>query len=258
MRYNRPNILYVVCHDLGRTLGCYGKPVISPNLDRFASQGALFASAFCSSPACSPSRGCAMTGQYAHTNGLMGLVNQGWSLPESTRTIIDHLNDAGYTTAHVGLQHFFRPLDLESAGGAHLLALAAARAVLKVDHVTVLPPGFGYDADGLVTVYLDRADRDALVTLGTGKVIDHLILLLELYVEMPGLAGDLQQLGVVTVLHRAEGLERALGHVTADPAKVERQLGQRLILYLVHVGATVEQDELVPALTHGIRGPVAT
>jgi len=105
MNDNRPNILYMVCHDLGRTLGCYGKPVTSPNLDRFANQGALFTTAFCSSPACSPSRGCAMTGQTAHTNGLMGLVNRGWSMPESTRTIVDYLNDAGYLTAHFGLQH---------------------------------------------------------------------------------------------------------------------------------------------------------
>ena len=105
MPTQRPNILYVICHDLGKQLGCYGLGLDSPNLDRFAAGGALFGSAFCNSPACSPSRGCAMSGQYAHTNGLMGLVNQGWSMPESTRTIVDELNDAGYQTAHFGLQY---------------------------------------------------------------------------------------------------------------------------------------------------------
>jgi arylsulfatase A-like enzyme len=35
----------------------------------------------------------------------MGLVNRGWSLPEERRTIVDELNDAGYETAHFGLQH---------------------------------------------------------------------------------------------------------------------------------------------------------
>lgn len=102
---SRPNIIYIVAHDLGRMLSCYGRGFSSPNLDRFASQGALFNKAFCASTACSPSRGCAWTGQYAHSNGLMGLVNRGWSLPVECRTVVDYLNDAGYHTALVGLDH---------------------------------------------------------------------------------------------------------------------------------------------------------
>lgn len=102
---DQPNIIYIVAHDLGRMLGCYGRGFESPNLDRFAGQGALFHRAYCASTACSPSRGCAWTGQYAHTNGLMGLVNRGWSLPAERRTIVDHLNEAGYHTALVGLEH---------------------------------------------------------------------------------------------------------------------------------------------------------
>jgi N-sulfoglucosamine sulfohydrolase len=104
----RPNIIYIVAHDLGRMLGCYGRGFESPNLDRFASQGALFNKTFCTTTACSPSRGCAWTGQYAHVNGLMGLVNRGWSLPVERRTIVDHLNTAGYHTALVGLDHVRR------------------------------------------------------------------------------------------------------------------------------------------------------
>ncbi|MEQ8673590.1 MAG: sulfatase [Aggregatilineales bacterium] len=105
MQDSHPNFIYIVCHDLGKHLGSYGVNVLTPNLDRFAKNGALFTQSYCSSPACSPSRGCAMTGQYAHTNGLMGLVNNGWSLPEETMTIVDHLNSAGYETVHFGLQH---------------------------------------------------------------------------------------------------------------------------------------------------------
>lgn len=101
----RPNIIYLVCHDLGKHIGCYGAGVASPCLDRFAAGGVKFTNAFCNSPACSPSRGCAQSGRYAHTNGLMGLVNQGWSMPPGTRTVVDHLNDAGYETVHFGLQH---------------------------------------------------------------------------------------------------------------------------------------------------------
>ena len=102
------NIIYLVCHDLGRMLGCYGRPVATPNLDRFASQGVRFNSAFCQSPACSPSRGCAYTGQPAHVNGLMGLVNGGWSLPPDKRTFIDEFSDAGYRTILCGLDHAYK------------------------------------------------------------------------------------------------------------------------------------------------------
>lgn len=110
--HTRPNFIYVVCHDLGKHLGCYGVDVRTPNLDRFATHGVTFTSAFCSAPACSPSRACAMTGMYSHTNGLMGLVNLGWSLPGETKTVVDYLNEAGYETAHFGLQHErYDPMD---------------------------------------------------------------------------------------------------------------------------------------------------
>ena len=59
---SQPNIIYIVAHDLGRMLGCYGRGFKSPNLDRFAKQGALFNKTFCTTTACSPSRGCAWTG----------------------------------------------------------------------------------------------------------------------------------------------------------------------------------------------------
>lgn len=102
---SRPNIIYMVIHDLGRHLSPYGAKINTPNLQRFADEGVTFTNAYCNAPACSPSRGCAMSGQYSHTNGLMGLENEGWILPLETRTIVDYLNDAGYETTHVGFQH---------------------------------------------------------------------------------------------------------------------------------------------------------
>jgi arylsulfatase A-like enzyme len=105
MKTQRPNVIYVVCHDIGRHLNCYGTPVESPFFDKFAEEGVVFTNAFCNSPACSPSRGCALTGRYAHSNGLMGLVNRGWSMPGGTRTITDVFNEADYATAHFGFQH---------------------------------------------------------------------------------------------------------------------------------------------------------
>jgi N-sulfoglucosamine sulfohydrolase len=101
----KPNIIYVVCHDLGRHLGCYGAGVESPNLDRIAREGILFENAFCTSPACSPSRACAMTGQYPHTSGGVGLSHRGFPLAPTVKTVTDYFNEGGYETAHFGYQH---------------------------------------------------------------------------------------------------------------------------------------------------------
>ncbi len=101
----RPHLIYIVVHDLGRTLGCYDRPIVSPNLDAFARRGVLFDNAFCTAAACSPSRACVMTGQYPQTSGGLGLAHMGWSLRPQVRTIVDELNDGGYETAHFGLNH---------------------------------------------------------------------------------------------------------------------------------------------------------
>jgi len=107
---NAPNIVYVIVHDLGRHLGCYGVPVASPHIDAFASEATLFRNAFCSAPACSPSRACAMTGQYSHVNGTIGLAHQGWPLRDDKKTVVDYLNEGGYQTLHFGLSHDRHPL----------------------------------------------------------------------------------------------------------------------------------------------------
>jgi arylsulfatase A-like enzyme len=106
---DRSNILYFVVHDIGRYAGCYGALVATPAIDAFARSGVTFTNAFCNSPACSPSRICAMTGLYAHTSGGVGLAHMGWPLSQDVPTIVDYLNDAGYETAHSGMEHERHP-----------------------------------------------------------------------------------------------------------------------------------------------------
>ena len=72
----RPNILYIHSHDTGRLTSPYGYSVPTPNLHRLASEGILFRQAFCAAPTCSPSRASLLTGECAHSNGMLGLVNR--------------------------------------------------------------------------------------------------------------------------------------------------------------------------------------
>ncbi len=106
----KPNIILFITHDQGQFLGCYDTPTApnslnTPNLDKLAKDGVRFTNHFCTAPQCSPSRGSIQTSLYPHQNGLMGLVNRGWSLPSSNKTIPMYLREAGYSTHLIGLQH---------------------------------------------------------------------------------------------------------------------------------------------------------
>ncbi len=99
------NVIQIIIHDAGQEFGCYAKPVNTPGIDALAAEGVVFANHYCNSTPCSPSRGCLMTGQYAHRNGLIGLVNQGWNIPDHVQTTVDYFNQGGYETVLCGLQH---------------------------------------------------------------------------------------------------------------------------------------------------------
>src|SRR2546423_1824547 len=101
-----PNIIFILVDDLRwDALGCMGHPFVkTPNIDRIAKEGALFKNFFVSIPLCSPSRGSFLTGQYAHTHGV---------IDNSDHSALSHklipfprlLHDSGYETACVGKWH---------------------------------------------------------------------------------------------------------------------------------------------------------
>lgn len=106
----KPNIILFITHDQGQFLGCYNSPqtpnsLNTPNLDKLAENGVRFTNHFCTAPQCSPSRGAIQTSLYPHQNGLMGLVDRGWTLPERNKTLPVYLKEQGYTTHLLGFQH---------------------------------------------------------------------------------------------------------------------------------------------------------
>ncbi len=105
---NRPNIISITCHDLGRHVGCYGVSTVqTPNLDRMATAGVRFTNSFCPSPGCSPSRASLYTGRYPHNNGVLGLTHDyfAWDLSAGEKHLVHYLNEAGYRSILVGGQH---------------------------------------------------------------------------------------------------------------------------------------------------------
>ncbi len=101
----KPNILYIHSHDTGRYIEPYGHAVPTPNMQRLAEEGALFRQAFTASPTCSPSRACLLTGEYPHSNGMLGLAHRGFALNDYSKHILHTLRKHGYLSALSGMQH---------------------------------------------------------------------------------------------------------------------------------------------------------
>jgi len=104
---DRPNVLFLISHDIGRRFGCYGnEQIVTPNIDAFAETAHRFDGHYCQWPLCGPSRATIFTGcrppttrrydnepfftDFRHRTGHLPAT-----LPEAFRT-------AGYRTAAFG------------------------------------------------------------------------------------------------------------------------------------------------------------
>ena len=162
---DRPNILFMICHDLGRHLCCYGVDTVdSPSIDSLAAGGVRFANSFCTAPQCSPSRASIFTGRHPHNNGVMGLCHAdfAWDLHPTERHLAGILREAGYHTALIGLQHERRQpserdfAEIVAAGFCDKVAARSVehlRAVADGDQPFYMQVGFiephrGFDMGG--------------------------------------------------------------------------------------------------------------
>ncbi|MBC2737742.1 MAG: sulfatase [Desulfobacteraceae bacterium] len=99
-----PNMIFVLTDDhRWDALSAMGHPFLqTPHLDRLANEGILFENAFVTTSLCSPSRASFLTGQYAHTHGV---VTNHTPWDNRNVTFLEQLNAAGYETAFIGKWH---------------------------------------------------------------------------------------------------------------------------------------------------------
>ncbi len=128
----RPNFLFIFIDDIGwGDLSCYGSTVtnkqgqvITPNLDRLASQGIRFTQGYVAAPICSPSRVGVLTGmnpaRYAIYSFLDNKASNAarnmadWLQPD-TVTAPRLFKKAGYTTGQFGKWHMGNGRDVNNA-----------------------------------------------------------------------------------------------------------------------------------------------
>ena len=145
----KPNVLFIAIDDLRPELGCYGRHVLSPNIDKLAASGVQFNKAYCQQAVCGASRLSLMGGLYPTNTGEQTFHVSGWrERYPNLITMNQHFGQQGYQTIGMGkiyhghkggpasdLEHWDRWIDVTTSEYAlpenKLLAQKALREKTK-------------------------------------------------------------------------------------------------------------------------------
>ena len=102
----QPNLLFIYADQhRADVLGCAGNDtVVTPHLDRLATEGVRFDQTWTESPICQPARASLLTGRYPNDHGVLG--NFAGDCQPEWDTFPRRLQQADYTTASIGKTHF--------------------------------------------------------------------------------------------------------------------------------------------------------
>jgi len=103
----KPNILFIIAHDVGRRYGCYGNAQVdTPHIDALAEDSVVFQQHFCHWPLCGPARanifsGCRpLTTQRFNNQDFFPTFRE--RMGEGFATLPEHFRNNGYETAAAG------------------------------------------------------------------------------------------------------------------------------------------------------------
>ena len=180
-----PNILVILVDDLGyNDVGYNGAADIStPNIDRLAREGIVFANGYVPYPSCGPSRAALMTGRYPARFGMelnlaYAPADERHGLPVEETTIADYLQEAGYRTGIVGKWQLgaappFHPLN---RGFDHFFGfLGGGHSYFRIDMTEsplseyLLPLNAGRGATGFEGYLTDVLTDDAIEFASEGE-----------------------------------------------------------------------------------------
>ena len=100
----KPNVLFIAIDDLNHWVGHLNRnaQTRTPNIDRLASEGVTFTKAYCTAPACNPSRASLMSGLRPSTTGCY-LNGQNWRRGIAEDKLLNtHFARAGYRVYGAG------------------------------------------------------------------------------------------------------------------------------------------------------------
>lgn len=100
----QPNIVFIMSDDHAyQAISAYGYGLNNtPNIDRIATQGALFNGGYVTNSICAPSRAVMLTGKHSHINGKVdNILPFNWNQDNFAK----QLQSVGYQTAMVGKIH---------------------------------------------------------------------------------------------------------------------------------------------------------
>ena len=84
-------------------VGCYGnKEMITPNIDKLASEGVRYDNAYTCQPVCGPARSALFTGTFPHTNGM---VTNCIAMGDNVKTVGQRMHDNGIEAGYIGKWH---------------------------------------------------------------------------------------------------------------------------------------------------------
>lgn len=116
--FEQPNIILIMTDDLGYgDIGCFGNTeILTPSLDKLASEGLKFTDFHSNGSVCSPTRAALLTGRYQQRSGVEGVIfamgdTRQTGLAIEELTFADYLKSVGYKTGIVGKWHLGYRID---------------------------------------------------------------------------------------------------------------------------------------------------